>query len=101
MKNDLPAEIAQIAPRLAPGLDFLARRRMLLPGLLFFAAHRPLSFLAGQALWLSSPLELLIPGLGLEGWAALFSHPQGGLVLEKLLAASLENPSQASGGDGA
>lgn len=92
MKDALPSEVAELLPRLAAGLDFLARRRMLLPGILFLSAHRPLSFVIGQTLWLCSPLDLLIPGLGLGDWAALLSHPECALALEKLLADRLDDP---------
>ena len=72
---------------------------MLLPALLFLSAHRPLAFVIGQGLWLSTPLELLLPEAGLGDWAALLSHPQSSLALERLLEHSLLVGPPASEGD--
>ncbi len=89
MKSTLESDMSELLPRLAPGVDFLARRRMLLPLLLLLSAQRPLAFVLGQGLWLCSPLELLLPGTGLGDWAALLSHPHSGLALEHLLEDAL------------
>jgi|GEM_PF-2668063 len=83
--GDIPGDFIEILPRLAPGLHFLAQRRMLLPALLFLSAHRPLAFVVGQALWLCSPFEMLAPATHLGDWAALLSHPQSGPVLEQMV----------------
>lgn len=80
-----------------PGLDYLARKQMILPVLLLLATHRPLAFVFGQSLWLCSPLELLFPQMGLGRWAALLSHPHSGLALEALLEQSLAEPPSPGG----
>ncbi len=98
MNRSLESDVTELLPRLAPGLHFLARSRMLLPVLLFLSAHRPLAFVIGQSLWLCSPVELLLPGTGLGDWAALLSHPQSGLALERLLENSLVVGSSAAEG---
>lgn len=80
-----------ITPEVQGRVEALARRRLLLPALLFLSAHRPLAFLAGQLLWMAQPvggLLLLSPGMqnALEDWARLLSHPQGPAALEQMLA---------------
>lgn len=95
MQKELEADVRELLPRLAPGVRFLARRRVLLPLLLLLAAQRPLAFVLGQGLWLCSPLELLLPKTGLGDWAALLSHPDSGMALEHLLADALGNDQSA------
>lgn len=85
MNTPLAPEATDRLTQIAPSLHFLARRRMLLPLLLFVSAHRPLAFVIGQSLWLCSPVELLLPGVGIGDWAALLSHPHGGALLERML----------------
>ena len=80
-----------ITTRLLPGLRFLADRRMLLPLQLFLSTHRPLAFVIGQGLWLCSPIDLLLPGVGVGDWAALLSHPRCGGLLEQLLDDTLRD----------
>lgn len=80
-----------ITPEMQGRIEALARRRLLLPALLFLSAHRPLAFLAGQLLWMAQPVSgllLLSPEMqgALEDWAHLLSHPQGPLALEQVLA---------------
>ncbi len=98
MTAPIAPEVDEILSRLAPSLRFLVRSQMLLPVLLFLSAHRPLAFVVGQGLWLCSPLELLLPGTGLGDWAALLSHPQSALALERHLEKSLLVGLSAPGG---
>lgn len=89
MMNAQSDDIATIKTRLAPGLEYLAQRRMLMPALLLLSSHAPLAFATGQALWLLSPFELLLPGVHLGDWARLLSHPQGSNRLKNLLDKTL------------
>lgn len=82
MMNEYAEDLIEIGSRLRPGLDYLARRQMLLPGLLLLSSHAPLAFVTGQMLWLLSPFELLIPNTHLQDWARILSHPQGGALLK-------------------
>jgi hypothetical protein len=91
-------DVTEIYRRLAPGLDYLARRRMLLPALLLLSSHAPLAFVTGQALWLCSPFELLIPDAHLGDWARLLSHPQGGATLKRLVDDALTGKTAPRGG---
>lgn len=84
MMNVPPTDIAEQNNRLIPSLDYLARSQMLLPGLLFLSSHAPLAFVAGQALWLLSPFEMLFPNANLGAWARLLSHPQAAASLKRL-----------------
>lgn len=90
MKRPLvDSDVSELLARLAPGVRFLARRRMLLPVLLLLSAQRPLAFVLGQGLWLCSPVTLLWPGTALTDWATLLSHPHSGPALENLMADAL------------
>lgn len=101
MKNERTGNCTELSAALQaeplPGLDFLARRRMILPVLLLLAAHRPLAFVIGQSLWLCSPVELLFPQAALGQWAALLSRPDSGTILEVLLEQALAEASAPAG----
>ncbi|MEZ4635702.1 MAG: hypothetical protein R2856_12195 [Caldilineaceae bacterium] len=69
-------------------LCYAARRRLLLPLLLFVTAHRPLGFVAGQLLFAAQPLTLLFPKMSLRGLAETLSDVDGGKRLEARLRAA-------------
>lgn len=85
MMNAQPKDVTEIDSHLLPSLDYLARRRMLLPALLLLTSHTPLAFVTGQALWLLSPFDLLFPNANLGDWARLLSHPQAAASLKRLM----------------
>lgn len=93
MANGLDTHLNRVASSLAPGLAWLVRGRLALPVLLLLASHRPLAFVAGQSLFLLSPLDILLPAARLTKWAQLLSHPEGAQVLEQMLAAAAEEES--------
>jgi hypothetical protein len=64
----------------------LRRRQLATPLLLILAGHRPLTFLAGQALYAAAPLGALLGWENVEGWAELLSAPDAGQQLEAALA---------------
>ncbi|MBX3052950.1 MAG: hypothetical protein KF753_15820 [Caldilineaceae bacterium] len=97
METDLTPVLTGLITRLGPTLRFLARSRMLVPALLFVSVHRPLAFVLGQTLWLCSPAEILVPAARLGDWAALLSHPQSGLLVEKLLEIHLPASNDSHG----
>lgn len=97
MTNAQPEDVTAIATRLAPGLGYLASRRMLLPALLLLSSHAPLAFVAGQMLWLFSPFELLVPDAHLGEWARLLSDPQAGPALKRLLEDGLADENSQTG----
>jgi hypothetical protein len=101
MMNVPPKDRTEQDSRLLPSLDYLARSQMLLPGLLFLSSHAPLAFVAGQALWLLSPFELLFPNANLGAWARLLSHPQAGASLKRLVDEALahETPPRSEPAD--
>lgn len=70
---------------LIPIGEFLTKRTLVLPTLLFVAGHRPLAFMAGQLCWAGLPLTWLWPDLPLGAWAELLSHPHGPARLEAYL----------------
>jgi hypothetical protein len=55
------------------------------PLLLFVAGHRPLAFLAGQALYVTAPLGLLLGWDEITSWAELLSAPDAAQQLEAAL----------------
>lgn len=56
-----------------------------LPALLFVAGHQPISFVAGQALYLLDPLGKLCGTTAISDWAELLSAPGGAHLLEQYL----------------
>jgi hypothetical protein len=77
--------------RLHQLLRHVDQREMALPLLCFVAGHRPLSFLAGQILYLLEPLAGLLGQTGVRVWAALLSDPAGpGLFTQTLTSPSAE-----------
>ena len=88
-------DVREITIRLLPGLKYLARRRMLVPALLFLSSHSPLAFVTGQALWLFTPFELLAPDAHLRDWARVLSHPQGSVALKRLVEDALADETTA------
>ena len=97
MMNAQFEDVTTIETRLAPALAYLARRRMRWPALLLLSSHAPLAFVTGQALWLCSPFELLVPGAHLGDWARLLSHPQGGAALKRLVDHALADETAPRG----
>ena len=69
----------------------LAERELTLPFLCFFAAHRPLAFVAGQALYMLEPLALLFGSRLCGDWGALLCDDAALNYLEQTLA----NPDQS------
>ena len=49
--------------------EWLARRRLMLPALLFLEAHAPLRFVAGQTLVVAAPLATLLGLNAVQTWA--------------------------------
>lgn len=101
MMNVPPKDRTEDDSRLIPSLNYLARSRMLLPGLLFLSSHAPLAFVAGQMLWLLSPFEMLFPNTNLGAWARLLSDPQAVASLKRLADGALirETNSQSESAD--
>jgi hypothetical protein len=58
------------------------RRRMSAPLLLFVGSHAPLTFLAGQALYMVAPLADLLGWDAPHTWAARLSRPQAATLPE-------------------
>lgn len=78
---------ASLPPKVEALLVYAARRRLLLPMLLFVTAHRPLGFVAGQLLFAAQPLTLLFPSLNLRVWAETLSNVDGVRRMEERLLA--------------
>lgn len=89
--SPVPTQAHNAATLLPPQVDallvYVARRRLLLPVLLFVTAHRPLGFVAGQLLFAVQPLTLLFPSLDLRVWAETLSSVDGLRCVEEKLSA--------------
>ena len=85
--DDLTTPIAALTHR-------LAERELTLPFLCFFAAHRPLAFVAGQAFYVLEPLALLFGSRLCGDWGALLCDDATLDHLEQTLA----NPGQSPHG---
>ncbi len=83
-----PSANPQSSPTLPPWANFLARRKLAGPVLLFAAGHRPLAFVTGQMMHLVDPVVGLLGfsawDRGAGAWADLLSQPDGP---EQILAA--------------
>lgn len=85
--------ISLITPQVQQTICALRGRGLSLPLLLFVAGHQPVAFLAGQALHLLAPLDVLGGSRTVSDWATLLSHPNGGTLLTRHLLA-LEEPAE-------
>jgi hypothetical protein len=65
-----------ITPGIRQTLQWVARRRLAAPILLFIAAHKPLLFITGQALYIAAPVAGLCGATTWVEWAALLSAPE-------------------------
>ncbi|MEZ4710029.1 MAG: hypothetical protein R3A44_22675 [Caldilineaceae bacterium] len=74
-----------LTPAIYQSVKYIQKREMALPVLLFFTAHRPLAFVAGQFLHVASPLAQLGGWRQWADWANLLSSPTGIDQLEQLL----------------
>ena len=61
----------------------LETREMQIPGLLFFASHRPLAFLVAQILYLVEPIAGLIGWQECAKWATILGEPEKKAVEKK------------------
>jgi hypothetical protein len=86
-------EFQESAAAIASGVQ---RRQLTTPLLLFLAAHRPLTFLGGQLLYLLAPLCELFGWQAIGDWAALLSAPDAGQRLDKLLTMPAQ-PGESAG----
>ena len=71
-------------------LHAVEERQMGAPALLFFAGHRPLSFVLGQLLYAAAPLVAMAGWTGCGDWAAILSDPAGPAALEDTLQHGIE-----------
>lgn len=65
--------------------QLLQNKRMIGPGLLFLASHRPLAFVAGQMLYALQPITDLFDDVALSHAAELLSSPDGPALLGQAL----------------
>jgi len=74
--------------------DWLARRRLALPALLFLDAHAPLRFVAGQTLVVAAPVAGLLGLDAVQKWADVLSDDQSFADLRRAVtAADQQQPS--------
>ena len=69
----------------APLPAAVQRRQLTTPILLFLAAHRPLTFVTGQLLYMLAPLCALFGWQEIDEWAALLSAPDANHHLTRLV----------------
>lgn len=77
-----------LTPSILNTIHLAQKRELRQPILLFLAGHRPLAFIAGQLLHLTSPLGAILGIPSIAEWATLFSDPKGPALLEQELSAS-------------
>lgn len=78
---------AELTPSIQRFIDAAASREMAETVLLFLAGHRPLAFVAGQALCVLSPVASLVGVAAVGEWSAILSDPHGpGLLADALEA---------------
>jgi hypothetical protein len=73
--TDSTTERSQGAPNVEEVTALLHRRQLATPLLLLLASHRPLTFVAGQLLYLLAPLGALLGWEEIDTWAAMLSAP--------------------------
>lgn len=77
-------------------VDRLRQYRLQLPALILLEAGQPLTFVAGQLLWMTQPmLALVMPRQALSGVAEMLEDPDATALLIELL--SQEQNDQATG----
>lgn len=82
---DTHGEIELLTPAIQATIKASEHRGLILPLLLFLAGHRPLAFVVGQLLHLSSPGAAVMGWSAVAQWAELLSHPNGPSRLEERL----------------
>jgi hypothetical protein len=85
--TDSTTERSQDVPNVEAIAALLHRRQLATPLLLLLASHRPLTFVAGQLLYLLAPLGALLGWVEIDAWAALLSAPDA----HARLSASLDH----------
>jgi hypothetical protein len=66
-------------------VERLGERRLALPALLFLDAHKPLRFLAGQALAVAAPVIGLLGVDGVEDWSIVLNDADAFAQLQESL----------------